>query len=211
VNHTRTLLAVALASLTASSTRAADPAAVAADTIFHGGTVVTVNARQPQATAVAVKDGNILAVGDKAAILAKHAGKDTRLVDLQGRTLMPGFVEPHVHISLTALTENVALDLSNFKLPYDTIDTILGKLRAAKAKLPEGAWILGFGVDPSRTTPLMAELSADLLDQVSTTNPIFVVNQSGHIAYVNHKALELAGVTDATPDPGNGGVYVKDA
>lgn len=57
----------------------------------------------------------------------------------------------------------------------------------------------------------MTELIADILHKVSTTNPIFVVNQSGHIAYVNHKALELAGITDTTPDPGNGGVYVRDA
>jgi predicted amidohydrolase YtcJ len=205
------LVPVAVAALVSSHASAADPSSASADTIFHGGAVVTVNAKQPQATALAIKDGNILAVGDQASILKKYAGKDTQLVDLKGHTLMPGFVEPHVHISLTAVTENVALNLSNFTLPYDTIDTILGKLKAARAKLPEGSWIIGFGVDPSRTTPLMAELNADLLDTVSTTNPIFIVNQSGHIAYVNHKALDVAGITDVTPDPGNGGVYVKDA
>lgn len=211
MKNTRKLIAVAVASLTTCSVWAANAADTAADTIFYGGPVVTVNAKQPQVTALAIKDGNILAVGEQASLLKDYVGSNTQLVDLKGRTVMPGFVEPHLHISLTALVENVALDLSNFTLPNDTIETILGKIRAYKDKLPEGAWIIGFGVDPSRTTPVMAELNADLLDQVSTTNPIFIVNQSGHIAYVNHKALELAGITENTPNPGNGGVYSRDA
>lgn len=203
-------LAAACLSLAAAA-RAADPSGVPADTIFHGGPIVTVDEKQPEVSALAIKDGAIVAVGKDADVLAAHRGPSTKVVDLRGHTLMPGFVEPHVHISLTAMVEDVALDLSNFTLPYDTIDTILGKLRARKQTLPADAWIVAFGVDPSRTDPLMAELSADLLDTVSTTNPIFVVNQSGHIAYVNHKAFEVAGVTAETPAPGNGGVYVKDA
>ena len=209
MNRTKTLVALAITSL--ASFNAFGASETTADMIFYGGTVVTVNEKQPQVTALAVKDGTILAVGDQAGILHDYTGSNTQLVDLKGRTLMPGFVEPHLHISLTALIENVALDLSNFALPNDSIDTILGKIRAYKDKLPEGSWILGFGVDPSRTTPVMAELNADLLDKVSTTNPIFIVNQSGHIAYVNHKALELGGITESTPNPGNGGVYARDA
>ena len=203
--------ALALACLILVSACAPKTPSHVADTIFYGGPIVTVNEKQPEASALAVRDGNILAVGDAADIMKAHTGETTKVVDLKGKTLMPGFVEPHVHISFTAMAENIALNLSNFTLPYDTLDTILGKLRAAKSALPEGSWIVGFGVDPSRTSPPMAELTADLLDTVSTTNPIFVVNQSCHIAYVNHKALELAGITDTTPDPGNGGVYVKDA
>ena len=204
-------LVVVSSLLLLSPAAAENSAAQPADTIFHGGTIVTVNEKQPEVSALAVKDGKIIAVGDEKEILAAHQGEGTKMVDLQGRTLMPGFVEPHVHISLTSMVEGVSLDLSNFTLPYDTIDSLLDKLRAQKEKLPEGAWIIAFGVDPARTTPLMAELNADLLDKVSTTNPIFVVNQSGHIAYVNHKAFEEAGITDDTPDPGNGGVYVRDA
>ena len=211
MKHTKNIIAAAMASLASLNAWAIDSPANAADTIFYGGTVVTVNEKQPETTALAIKDGYIIAVGDQAGILQNYVNANTQLVDLKGRTLMPGFVEPHVHISVTALTEHVALNLSNFNLPYDTIDSILGKVRAYKETLPAGAWILGFGVDPSRTTPLMAELNADLLDKVSTTNPIFIINQSGHIAYVNHKAMELAGVDDSTPNPGNGGVYVRDA
>lgn len=207
----RTLVALALNLALASTASAAGAPAATADTIFYGGPIVTVNPKQPQVTALAIKGNTIVAVGDAATVMKRHKGADTKLVDLKGRTLMPGFVEPHVHIVLTSLIESFALDLSNFKLPYDTMDSLVERLRAQKAKVPEGGWIFAFGVDPARTTPFMAELNADLLDKVSTTNPIFVLNQSGHLAYVNHKALEVAGITNATPDPGNGGIYVKDA
>lgn len=204
-------LALAISSLVSINAIAASSPDAAADMVFYGGPVITVNDKAPQVTGLAIKNGNVLAVGEQAEILHEYVGSNTQLVHLNGRTLMPGFVEPHLHISLTAMVENVALNLSNFTLPYDTIDTILDKLRAQKAKLPEGAWIVGFGVDPSRTIPLMSELNADQLDKVSTTNPIFVINQSGHIAYVNHKALEESGITESTPNPGNGGVYARDA
>lgn len=210
MNTTKTMKATALFLLLLSACATKTPAHVA-DTIFYGGPIVTVNEKLPEVSALAVRDGSILAVGDATEILKAHSGEVTQMVNLKGRTLMPGFVEPHVHISLTSITENLTLNLSNFSLPYDTVDSILAKLRAYKDTLPEGSWILAFGVDPSRTVPVMTELTADILDKVSTTNPIFVVNQSGHIAYVNHKALEMAGITDTTPDPGNGGVYVRDS
>jgi predicted amidohydrolase YtcJ len=133
------------------------------------------------------------------------------VINLHGQTLMPGFVEPHIHIVLTSMVEGLWVDLSNFSLPYDTLDTISQKLKAQLKTLPAGGWLAGFGVDPARTAPFMAELNADILDKVSTEVPIFIINQSGHIGYVNHKALELAGVTNQTPNPPGGGVYVKDA
>ncbi|OZB49050.1 MAG: hypothetical protein B7X60_02345, partial [Polynucleobacter sp. 39-45-136] len=139
------------------------------------------------------------------------ASNSTKVVDLKGQTLMPGFVEPHVHIVVTSVFEGLGLNLSNFTLPYDTKETLIQKMKAGLKNVPAGGWLFGFGVDPSRTTPFMSELTADDLDKVSTTVPIFIVNQSGHIGYVNHKALELAGVTNKTPNPAGGGIYVKDA
>jgi predicted amidohydrolase YtcJ len=124
---------------------------------------------------------------------------------------MPGFVEPHIHIVMTAMTEVLWLNLSNFTPQYDTLDSLSQKLKARLKVLPKGQWLGAFGVDPSRTQPFMAELTADVLDKVSTEVPIAVMNQSGHILYVNHKALELAGITDKTPNPGDGGIYMKDA
>ena len=183
----------------------------AADTIFLGGPIVTVNANNEEVEALAVKDGKIVALGQQADIKKNWTGAKTQVINLNGRTLMPGFVEPHVHIVLTSMVEGLWLDLSNFTLPYDTLETISTKLRAALKNVPPGGWLAGFGVDPSRTSPFMAELTTEVLDKVSTDVPIFIVNQSGHIAYVNTKAFEVAGVTNKTPNPPGGGIYVKDA
>ena len=108
------------------------------------------------------------------------------------------------------MVEGLWLDLSNFSLPYDTIETLSEKLRAALKTVPPGGWLAGFGVDPSRTSPIMAELTVEVLDKVSKDVPIFIINQSGHIGYVNSKAFELAGVNNQTPNPPGGGIYVKD-
>jgi predicted amidohydrolase YtcJ len=182
-----------------------------ADTIFFGGPIVTVNAKNEEVQALAVQNGKIVAVGKKDAVLKGWQANTTNVVDLKGQTLMPGFVEPHIHILMTAITEEIWLNLSNFSDQYDTLDTLSQKLKAALKTLPKGQWLAGFGVDPSRTKPFMAELTADVLDKVSKDVPILVMNQSGHIAYVNHKAFELAGINDKTPNPGNGGIYMKDA
>ena len=182
-----------------------------ADTIFYGGPIVTVNAKNEEVQALAVQNGKIVAVGSKDAVTKEWQSSSTKVVDLKGQTLMPGFVEPHVHIIVTSVFEGLGLNLSNFTLPYDTKETLIQKMKAALKGVPAGGWLFGFGVDPSRTTPFMSELNADDLDKVSKDVPVFIVNQSGHIGYVNHKALELAGVTDKTPNPAGGGVFVKDA
>lgn len=182
-----------------------------ADTIFYGGPIVTVNAKNEEVQALAVQNGRIVAVGTKDAVTKEWQAANTKVVDLKGQTLMPGFVEPHVHILVTSVFEGLGLNLSNFTLPYDTKESLGRKLKAGLQHVPAGGWLFGFGVDPSRTSPFMAELTADDLDKVSKDVPIFLVNQSGHIGYVNHKALELAGITDKTPNPPGGGIYVKDA
>ena len=182
-----------------------------ADTIFYGGPIVTVNAKNEEVQALAVQNGKIVAVGTKDAVTKEWQTDSTKVIDLKGQTLMPGFVEPHVHIIATSVFKGLGLNLSNFTLPYDTKESLTQKMKAALKDVPAGGWLFGFGVDPSRTTPFMAELNADDLDKVSKDVPIFIVNQSGHIGYVNHKALELAGVTDQTPNPAGGGIFVKDA
>lgn len=182
-----------------------------ADTIFYGGPILTVNEKNEEVQALAVQGGKIVAVGSKDAVTKDWKASTTKLIDLKGQTLMPGFVEPHIHIVMTAMTEVLWLNLSNFTPKYDTIDTLSQKLKARLKTLPKGQWLGAFGVDPSRTEPFMAELTADVLDKVSTEVPIAVMNQSGHILYVNHKALEIAGITDKTPNPGDGGIYMKDA
>lgn len=185
--------------------------ATGADTIFYGGPILTVNAKNEQVQALAIQGGKIVAAGNKADVLKNWKADSTNVIDLKGQTVMPGLIDPHVHMILTALGEYLWLNLSNFTTNYDTAESLTAKLRGALKTLPQGQWLMGFGVDPSRTQPFMTELTADVLDKVSTDVPIFILNQSGHIAYVNHKAMEIAGVTDSTPNPGNGGIYQKNA
>ena len=181
-----------------------------ADTIFYGGPIVTVNNKNEEVQALAIQNGKIVAVGKRDAVIKEWKANTTKVVDLKGQTLMPGFVEPHIHILMTAITEEMWLNLSNFSAQYDTLEALSQKLKANLKSLPKGQWLAAFGVDPSRTFPFMAELTADILDKVSTDVPIIVMNQSGHIAYANHKAFELAGINDKTPNPGEGGIYMKD-
>lgn len=180
-----------------------------ADMIFYGGDIVTMNKSQSTAEAVAVQGGKIIKVGSLAKLKTLQ-GQDTKLINLNGQTLMPGLVEPHVHIIGTAFSEEIFLNLSNFTMPHDTLNSLVAKLTAYSKNFKDGEWINAFGVDPSRTEPFMSELTADILDKVSTTKPIFVMNQSMHIAYVNHKALEMAGLTDSSPDP-KGGKLLRDS
>ena len=201
---------ISLSLITAYQTTSAATSQVA-DTIFYGGPIVTVNNKNEEVQALAVQGGKIVAVGKKDTVIKEWKATTTKVVDLKGQTLMPGFVEPHIHILMTAITEEMWLNLSNFSDQYDTLETLSQKLKASLKTLPKGQWLAAFGVDPSRTSPFMAELTADILDKVSTEIPILVMNQSGHIAYANHKAFELAGINDKTPNPGEGGIYMKDA
>lgn len=171
-----------------------------ADTIIFGGDIITVNDLQPEAEAVAITDGKIVFVGSKQAAF-ELKGDRTALVNLEGKTLLPGFINPHTHILLEALIAN-STDVSPFK--YKTIAEVITVLKEAVKKGP----VLAFGYDPSLMSD-PGELNFQTLDAVSTQVPIVVVNKSGHIAYGNHKAFELAGINDATPKPA-GGSYQKD-
>jgi hypothetical protein len=126
-----------------------------ADTIFYGGPVVTVNAKNEEVQAIAVQGGKIVALGTKDAITKDWQSKTTQVIDLKGQTLMPGFVEPHVHIMITAVFEGLGLNLSNFTLPYDTKETLIAKMKAHLKTIPPGGWLFGSGVDPSRTSPFI--------------------------------------------------------
>ena len=187
----------------------APPVDIQAETIFRGGYIVTVDPKQPEVQALAIAQGKIIAVGDEKTVMQRR-GTGTKVIDLQGKTLMPGFVEPHTHMMQTALDIYMVENLSSFKVPMNpgTIPQIQEDLKKALKKVPVGGWLIAFGVDPSRANPFMASLDATTLDAVSTKVPIFVLNQSGHIAYVNHRAIELAGITPNTPNP-KGGVYER--
>ncbi|MBI5115739.1 amidohydrolase, partial [Candidatus Poribacteria bacterium] len=175
-----------------------------ADIIFTGGDIVTVDDKNPTAEAIAVKNGKIAAVGSRVEVF-RHKGSGTQVIDLEGRTLMPGLIEPHSHPVISALLYDW-IDVSGFS--NSSGREIMDRLRAAAAAAKQGEWIAAFGYDPILIRDLKA-LDADKLDEISSTNPILIMLQSMHTVFVNHKAFDVAGVTNDTPQP-EGGTFVKD-
>ena len=199
------MTAIAIVFLTSSC---AHVSTQAADIIYSGGDIVTINDARPTAEAVAVADGKIIAVGKKPEVL-KHKGNTTKMVDLQGKTLMPGFFDAHSHL-LQVIIWSISADL--YPPPMGTVDS-MEKLKAAlleykaEKKLKPGQWIVGLNYDDT----LLSEKrhpTRDDLDQVSIEHPIFILHISGHLASANSKALEITGITAETEDP-VGGRYVR--
>src|SRR5262245_61935974 len=181
--------------------------AITADTIYAGGPILTMEGDSAQyAEAIAVKDGTLLFVGEKAGALA-FQGAGTRLVDLRGRTLLPGFIDAHAHVwnvGFQALAANL-LPAPDGKAT--SIAALLGILRNWQAKHSETisrfGWIIGFGYDDAQLAERRHPEAEDL-DEVSKESPVLVIHQSGHLAAMNHKALELAGLTRASKNPPGG-------
>jgi predicted amidohydrolase YtcJ len=181
-----------------------------ADAIYHGGDVVTIDDKNPTAEAVAIKDGRILAVGKKADIL-KHQGKNTQLIDLCGRALLPGFVDGHGHCFGTGLQAASANLLSP---PDHTITDIPGlvaelKKYAQSETAKKYGIILGFGYDDAQLKE-QRHPNRHELDEVSKDIPVYIIHQSSHLGAGNTKALEIAGITAETPNP-VGGVIRREA
>ncbi|GLX00487.1 amidohydrolase [Microtetraspora sp. NBRC 16547] len=170
-----------------------------ADLVFRGGPVHTLafgGPGGPVATAVAVRDGRIVTVGDDADVQSL-IGPDTEVVDLAGRALLPGFQDAHVHPVLAGLTM-IQCDLHD----ANDADEAVAAVRAYVEANPDAEWISGGGWSmewfPGGTP------SRHLLDAVVPDRPVHLVNRDGHGAWVNTRALELCGIDAATPDPVDG-------
>ena len=176
------------------------------ETILVGGTIRTMNPAQPVAEAMAIANGRILAVGSRGEVSALK-GAGTEIIDAKGGTILPGFIDPHVHIVMGAV-------LSSFvdarPMTCETIDSVMAALTAAAARTKPGEWIMARGFDPSLCKG-NANITRHDLDRVAPDHPVFMLNASGHLAYVNSLAITRAGVNEQTPDPGAGGKYIRDA
>jgi predicted amidohydrolase YtcJ len=174
------------------------PSEPVADLVLRGGAVHTVDESLPKAEGIAVRRGRIVAVGGNAEI-DRHVGPQTRVVELRGRTVLPGFQDAHVHPPESGLDE-LRCDLreSGGDLPYG-VDGLVRLIRAYAADHPDAAWIIGsgwfLGAIPGGT-PHRRDLDLAVGDR-----PAFFPNRDGHSAWVSSKALELAGITADTPDP----------
>jgi predicted amidohydrolase YtcJ len=143
-------------------------AAASADRIYTGGDIVTMNEAQPTAEAVAVRDGRILAVGDRADV-ETHRGPATQVVELAGRTMLPGFIDAHGHLKNVGLQALAANLLPPPDSDVAAIATLQDKLRAWGDGELSGrlGWIVGFGYDDSQLAE-QRHPTRDDLDQVAT-------------------------------------------
>ncbi len=197
---TRTLFSIALLALWPVSAvqRAAGP--LDADLILVNGRVITVDANDRVAQAVAVKDGRIIAVGTTADI-TRLAGPSTRRIDLHGLTATPGLLDAHAHFSAASVDRMYVLDLSypRVKSIRDVKETIAARVRRAKP----GEWIEGAGWDEGKLDERRYITAADL-DAVAPDNPVWLSQTMGHYGVANSAALRMAGISAATQDPARG-------
>lgn len=169
-----------------------------ADTILHNGKVVTLNAESTIASAVAIQGDRVVAVGGEL-LLELYEADET--LDLQGKTLLPGFIDSHTHIDgRPERFINLAKTTSIPQLMQQLIDKA--------AELGPGEWITGYGWSEDQMEERRRPHRSDL-DAAAPDNPVMLTRAGGHSAVANSLALDMAGVDRSTPDP-DGGIIEKD-
>ncbi len=170
--------------------------------LLTNANIYTLSSRQPRATTIALYHGHIVAVGDSS--LRDLAGPQTKINDLNGAMLLPGFTDAHIHWEWTATTLNT-IKIAHVRDKQEAISIVAEAARRAQP----GTWLLGGGWSQSEW-PDRAFPTASDLDPVTEHNPVYLMAHSGHAAWVNSLAMRKAGISSSTPDP-VGGAIQRDA
>jgi hypothetical protein len=181
----------------------------AADAIYVGGDIVTMNDKAPSVQALAVKDGKILTVGDRKTVEAGHKGAKTKVVNLAGKTLLPGFIDAHSHYFSSLTVANQCNLYAPPAGPAKDVPSIIATIKkfAADKKIPKGEVIQCYGYDEN-VMPNGRLLNRDDLDKVFPNNPVLVGHVSMHGAVLNSAAMKKWNVSADTKTP-PGGVIVR--
>jgi len=166
------------------------------DLILLNGNIHTMDSSNPHAQSVAILGGKFFAVGTNDEVANLSSGVPR--IDLAGRTVVPGFIDAHLHTASTGLRH-----LKEVNCDLRSIAAIQAALRERAAKTPKGEWVVGFMYDDTKTTEGRPLTKADL-DAAVPDHPVVVNHRGGHTNYVNSKAMELADVNEKTPDPQGG-------
>jgi TonB family protein len=173
-----------------------------ADVVFKNGNIYTVNDKQPRAEAIAVKGDKIIFVGSNKDAKA-YEGKETKIVDLKGNTVVPGLTDSHYHLAGVGARE-MNLNLEGTQ----SLDEFLAKVKERVEKTQAGAWVTGRGWIETPWKPQTFPTRWDL-DKISPNNPVYLTRADGHAGVANSAAIKLAGVDKNTPSP-FGGEIMKD-
>ncbi len=168
-----------------------------ADLVFRGGEIYTVDANRSWASAVGIKDGRIIYVGDDERV-GTHIGLSTRVVDLSGRMMLPGFHDSHMHPMSGGFSRLLNCRLFDLEWPNE----VHAALRECANGLEDGEWLLAIGLDPSVFDGPGPRRTA--LDELVPDRPAYVSTDRGILAWANTRTLVAAGIDANTPDPPNG-------
>jgi predicted amidohydrolase YtcJ len=166
-----------------------------ADLVLINGKILTVDAKDSIAQAIAIKEGKIVAVGSSGDIL-RQAGKVARVVDLHGRTATPGLIDSHNHFAAGGVNTLYHVNLSDAAQVSD----VVGKVRERAATLKPGEWLLGDGWDEGKLAELRYVYASDL-DKVTPDRPVWLLHTTGHYGVANSYAMKLAHITAETKNP----------
>jgi predicted amidohydrolase YtcJ len=194
----------AASALSAVGAAAAFAADQGADIIVRGGTIRPLPGA-PVASALAIKGGQVLAVGDESALSGLKTG-NTKVFDLAGRTLLPGLIDPHCHTLLASLIFELLDDVGFAK--YPTREKVVAHLQEAAASTPKGQWIVAANFDNLLQG---GDFTRAQLDAISTDQPMFVWYTNGHDACVNSEALKIAGIAEDIGNLPGGGHFGRGA
>jgi len=175
-------------------------------TIYTNANIITLEDNQPNAQAMLVENGLIKAIGKQNEIL-KLRQNDTQVVDLKGQTVLPGFIDDHTHVALSAFLENM-VDLSGFThhSNKEIWDYLAQQIKSKKV----GKWIVCKGIDPVLVPDLVSP-KLSFLDSMAPNNPLILISQSLHSYWANSIAFKLAGINKHTKNPSLTSFYEKDS
>ena len=175
--------------------------------IFLNGNILTMNSENLQANALSVSNGRINAVGSNQEI-KKLITAESQIIDLAGKTLMPGFIEAHGHFPFSGMNA-VGVNVNSPPIgSFQNISQVLDALKTKATESEKGKWIIGFGYDDTRIKERRLLTRQDI-DEVSLDHPIYVAHISAHLGSINSQAIKAFEITRNTPNP-DGGIIRKD-
>lgn len=172
------------------------------DSVLLNANIITVDDERPSAEAVAIHNGKFVAAG-RTQEIKELAGSGTEVFDLAGKTVVPGFIDAHIHVMWSGIRHLLAVDCG-----FDSLEDIKRALRERARSTPKGEWVLGFKFDDTKTRERRFLNRRDL-DEADAEHPIIVVHRGGHNFFLNNRALEALDISDDNPPP-PGGKYGRD-